>query len=58
MKIEGKNRGGEATTPATTAWPEAGKCMYAKQKKKEKRRHDGIGYKIGDTGVTSRFHRS
>ena len=24
-KIEGKNRGGEGTTPVTTAWSEAGK---------------------------------
>ena len=29
MKIEGKNRGGEGTTPVTTACPEAGKVKCA-----------------------------
>ena len=31
-KIEGKNRGGEATTPVTTARPEAGKYKCEKNK--------------------------
>ena len=34
QKIEGKNRGGEGTTPVTTACPEAGKYMCVKKKKK------------------------
>ena len=32
IQNEGKNRGGEGTTPVTTACPEAGKKKYAKKK--------------------------
>ena len=32
--IEGKNRGGEGTTPVTTACPETGKLKGKKKKKK------------------------
>ena len=35
-KNEGKNRGGEGTTPVTTACPEAGKEKCAKKRKKKK----------------------
>ena len=34
IKIREKNRGGEGTTPVTTACPEAGKWMCAKKEKK------------------------
>ena len=35
-KIKGKNRGGEGTTPVTTACPEAGKKKCEEKKKKKK----------------------
>ena len=36
MKIEGKNRVGEGTTPVTTACPETGKLKCEKRKEKKK----------------------
>ena len=38
-KNEGKNRGGEGTTPVTTACPEAGKEKREKKKKKKRVAH-------------------
>ena len=37
IKIEGKNRGGEGTTPVTTACPEAGKLKCENNKNKKRR---------------------
>ena len=37
MKIEGKNRGEEGTTPMTTAYPEAGKSKCEKKRRKKMR---------------------
>ena len=38
MKIEGKSRGGEGTTPVTTACPEALESRSVQEKKKKKKR--------------------
>ena len=40
-KIEGKNRGGEGTTPMTTTCPEAGTCTSVQKKREQKIRSKG-----------------
>ena len=40
LKVGGENRGGERTTPVTTACPEAGKEKCVEQKEKKKLRQE------------------